>query len=398
MRLEHQLVLSCSRTDPTNKHQDQILDYLHTDLNWNLILDFVYYHGLFPLFYWKIKNFAQWIPDPVLHCLGRDFKQNACRNLSLTQELIKIIQNLHSQNIPILSFKGPVLAKTAYQNLGLRQFIDLDILIPKSAIASTAQILIQQGYLPQFELQGWQAIEYTNIRSEHNFYSAQKDLSIDLHWSLILPSFSFHSHPEIIWSNPHYQSQVKLANQTILTLSPEALLLFLCVHSSKHDWSHLSWVCDIAQLLDQTYPLNWTWISQEVGHLGTQTMLDLGLWLAHHYFDAPLPEGWEQKLANSPKIQALAQQIETQWLEPNLETHNPFLMGQIYVQTMDDWRDRLWYWFDYIATPTPLEWAIIPLPHWLFFLYYPLRFIRLAWKYCWRFIKKSDGLENLVSR
>ncbi|MDB9518336.1 nucleotidyltransferase family protein [Roseofilum reptotaenium CS-1145] len=381
MRLEHELILNCARTYHSGENQEKILELLSRNLNWDDILYLVSYHGLIPLFYWTIKEFKDRVDIAFFEVIHSEFKQNACRNLSLTQELIKIIRLFERQNIPVLAFKGPVLAEIAYQNLGLRQFLDLDILIPEEAVAQASQTLIKQGYLPQFEFKGWQEHQYTQIRPEHNFYSPQKEVHLDLHWSLISSALSFHENPQLIWEDENYQDRVQLANQTLLTLSPEALLLFLCVHGAKHDWSHLSWVCDIAELLNRYRDLDWQWIDRQMGHLGTQTMLELGLWLAYHYLDAPIPEQWRTHLANNRKIQDIARLVEEQWFNLRSDTDSFKLMGQIYVQTMDSWRDRLWYWFDYVATPTPLEWEILPLPSGLFFFYYPFRLLRLLWKY-----------------
>lgn len=381
MRLEHELILKCARTYHSGENKDKILDLLARDLNWEEILYWIKYHGLIPLFYWTIKECKDRVDPAFFQAIHSEFKQNACRNLSLTQELIKLIQLFEDQKIPVLAFKGPVLAQVAYQNLGLREFVDLDILIPQESVCQASKMLIQQGYLPQFEFKDWQENRYTQIRPEHNFYSSQKDVHLDLHWSLISSALSFHENPQLIWEDENYQDRVQLANKTILTLSPEALLLFLCVHGAKHDWSHLSWVCDIAELLNRYRDLDWQWIHQQVGHLGTQTMLGLGLWLAYHYLDAPIPEEWVTQLANNGKIQELAGLVEERWFNLTYDGNSPRLLGQIYVQTMDSWRDRLWYWFDYVATPTPLEWEILPLPSMLFFLYYPFRLLRLLWKY-----------------
>jgi len=381
MRLEHQLILNCARTYHAGENQDRILDFLSRDLDWSYILYWINYHGLIPLFYWTIKEFQDRVDPDFFQVIHGEFKKNACRNLSLTQELIKIIQCFEAENIPVLAFKGPVLAQTVYQNLGLRQFVDLDVLIPSDCVSQASKLLIKQGYQPQFEFKGWQEKRYTQIRFEHNFYSSEKDLCIDLHWSLISSALSFHEQPQRIWEDKTYQEQVQLGNKTVLTLSPEALLLFLCVHGAKHDWSHVSWVCDIAELLNRYQDLNWQWIDQKMGHLGTQTMLELGLWLAWTYLDARIPEKWVKRLESNPKIQELGQLVEGQWFNSPSEGNSLRLMGQVYVQTMDSPRDRLWYWLDYVATPTPLEWEILPLPSGLFFLYYPLRLLRLLWKY-----------------
>ncbi|MDJ1183921.1 nucleotidyltransferase domain-containing protein [Roseofilum casamattae] len=381
MRPEYQLIFSCARTRYSKSDRDRILELLDRDLDWNLIIQLVGYHGLTSLFCWTLQQFPDLINPRQLQPLQAAFKENTCRNLYLTQELIKIARLFEQHNIPTLAFKGPVLAQLGYEHFGLREFVDLDILVPETAVHQASEVLREQGYLPQFNFATWQERRYLQIRSEHNFYSSKKDISIDLHWSIIPKYFSFHQEPERIWNNPEYRDTVTLGRQTIVTLSREALLLFLCAHSSKHDWSHICWVCDIAQLLHQYPELNWDWIEREVGNLGTQMMLELGLWLAYAYFDAPVPDRILSQLQNNSKIAELTRTIESEWFAIETASSSRFLIGTIYVQTMQSWRDRLWYWLDYVATPTPLEWDLIQLPNWLFSLYYPLRLLRLLWKY-----------------
>jgi len=43
---------------------------------------------------------------------------------------------------------------------------------------------------------------------------------------------------------------VTVAGRETLTVAPEDSLLILCAHSSKHLWSRLGWICDVANLID----------------------------------------------------------------------------------------------------------------------------------------------------
>ncbi len=35
------------------------------------------------------------------------------------------------------------------------------------------------------------------------------------------------------------------------TFSPESQILILSVHSAKHDWTKLSWICDISEFIQK---------------------------------------------------------------------------------------------------------------------------------------------------
>jgi hypothetical protein len=56
--------------------------------------------------------------------------------------------------------------------------------------------------------------------------------------------------------------------------------------------------------------------------------------------------------------------------------------------------DKLKSCFRLAATPRSYDWMLLPLPGWLFFLYYPLRPLRLAGKYGAKFLRGSRTETN----
>ena len=59
---------------------------------------------------------------------------------------------------------------------------------------------------------------------------------LEIHWAFVPPHFSFDLDFLNCWAR---RVQIPLANRTVPALHPEDLLLVLCVHGSKHCWSHL---------------------------------------------------------------------------------------------------------------------------------------------------------------
>jgi len=52
--------------------------------------------------------------------------------------------------VPVVSFKGPILAEAVYDDLSLREFCDLDLLIRVQDLAKAEDILLACGYTAQF--------------------------------------------------------------------------------------------------------------------------------------------------------------------------------------------------------------------------------------------------------
>ncbi len=69
------------------------------------------------------------MPTAVRDRLEVEGRRITLANLDLTAELIRVLDSLDAAGIRGLPFKGPVLAQTAYGGVGLRRFLDLDVLV-----------------------------------------------------------------------------------------------------------------------------------------------------------------------------------------------------------------------------------------------------------------------------
>ncbi len=386
-RPEVEFLLCCSRTHPHPLQLNRIQTLVQQPLDWNYLLERATYHSVLPLLDRQLQHLpTNRIPPEIVETIRSNCQENSRYNLRLTLELLKLSRLFETRSIPMLSFKGAVLAQLAYESLGLRQFFDIDILIPEVDVVRASHLLMERGYQPQFALTDKQQTVYNQLRNEHCFWHEEKQICVDLHWSILPRHYSFTPDPHLPWSKI---DRVDFADRSVATLSPEHLLLFLCAHGSKHNWSRLYWICDLVELLRVNQNLDWEYIESLTGKFGTERMLLLGLYLADRLLGVNLPESIVDRFDLDPTLPVLATEIQASLFQsPDVniidrtENSLPSLhRDAIYRQTMTSRRDRLWYWIDTILTPTPLEWEIIDLPQWLFPLYYAIRSIRLTLKY-----------------
>ena len=378
-RPEIELLLCCARTQADPERASKIRQLVQKNPDWHYLLETADWHGVMPLLYWQLHQICpEALPVDVCKQLRDRFDANARRNVAMTAELLKLLNLFRSRNIPVLAYKGPVLAQLAYNNLALRQFVDLDILILESDVSAASQLLSDRGYQPQFKLNAAQIPLYIKLENECAFWHENWQINVDLHWSVMPKHFSFFPNDSILWSR---RDRVRLGSQTVETFSKENLLLFLCTHSAKHNWSHLSWICDIAELLRQNSDLDWAWICSQFDKLGTRRMLFLGLYLADDILGVKLPATIRKHLEFSADIAELSLRVKIELFQNKSRFLGEFPIADIYLETMESWQDKLWYWLDAIATPTPRELAAIQLPKELWFLYYLIRPIGLVVKY-----------------
>jgi len=63
------------------------------------------------------------IPDSVTEQLSKLQTAVVEQNLQLTAELLKLLREFDDRNLPVIPFKGPVLAFDLYGGLHRRQFV-----------------------------------------------------------------------------------------------------------------------------------------------------------------------------------------------------------------------------------------------------------------------------------
>jgi len=406
-RAELELLVLCCRTQMSSAQIARALQLLQSSpgFDWTYLLELARRHSVLPLLCQQLQTHCgQALPKAIRIELERLFKTNAYKNIKFSRELGQLLKVFRAHNIPVLAFKGPTLGEIAYGDYTLRQFTDLDLLVHETDMLQAKKLLVEQGYKSLFKLNVAQQLSYLHLGSEQDFWQQAKQIMVDLHWSILPKGFSFSPQSAYLWARCQ---TLELDNQPVQTLALEDLLLFLCVHGAKHNWESLGLICDIAELLRSQPHLDWQYMQRNVGKIGNATMLRFGLWLAHTILNAYLPP---QVLAyveadpptpslieaayrymfsalvseNSLSYQATTQtkqgRIYQIWQSYKNRLTTWFARDQVYLGCMERWQDRLLFWSD-IVIPTPLELETFPLPTQLFFLYYPLRPLRLAAKY-----------------
>jgi hypothetical protein len=287
------------------------------------------------------------IPQTILDQLQRHFHVNAFHNLFLTRELHQIYKLFAAQGIPVIPFKGPTLAAMAYGDLSLRQFGDLDILIDKKDLLKAKELLISQGY----QLKLTDAQEAAHLQSHYHLHFVRADgrVIVEVHWALTGKHWPFpfdfeRSHAHLV--------PVSCGDATLPSFLPEDLLVFLCVHGSRHQWERLMWLCDIAELI-RTHPqMEWQRLLARAETSGSKRMLLLGLSLANDLLGTDLPEDILQSVQQDTKVKMLAGQVQTQLSVhptglPRLADWSAFRIHVFLVKVRERFRDKIQYFLHY---------------------------------------------------
>jgi hypothetical protein len=304
---EARLILCSARTTLSPDARDQIDELLNRELNWPFLVEFSCRHGLTQLLYQNLNaHFAERVPQDVLRLLRFRFMENVQRGLHLTRELIRLLKVLRENQIAAVPYKGPILGHQAFGSVNLREFCDLDILVQQKDVIRTLGLLFEHGYHFAHAIHEGRAAGLLNKKKDFKLINTDSKTVIELHWRLTGKLFYFSFDLEEIFRrlNP-----ATIAGQEVLTFSPEDNLVILCAHGSKHIWLRLLWICDINELIRSNPDLNWTLVFRRAQLSDSKRMLMLGLYLAHEFFDAPLPKTVLDEIQNDSEIKLLAQDV-----------------------------------------------------------------------------------------
>ena len=376
---ELQLVLACARAQLNPAAAGEIASAAAQPLDWLKAIDLASGHRLSPILSCQVQQHAAArVPETIRLCLIERFRAQTIRNFELTRELLEVLSVLEKSGVGALAFKGPVLAQQLYGDLSLREFLDLDILVASTHASTVISLLSAKRFEAQFILTRQQFARFQTMRSQMGLYHPAKNVLVEVHWALLTPGYTFSPAAQIPWESIQ---TVSIAGRAIKTFSHETQLLFACAHQAKHNWSRLGWLMDLAALIRQAPAMDWQQIQKRAGSFGTARMIRVSLRLIQLLFQVTLPAritDWVTDDACSIKI---AERILKRLLLADTKADQPTPLDPLFRASMESLADRAFYWFDTMLRPTPLEWALLPLPASLYALYYPIRVGRLACKH-----------------
>lgn len=347
-------------------------------LDWNHLFQLAQRHAVLPLLHRQLNaNARELLPTDFRKKLSAKFRDNTTRNILLAGELTRIVKLLEAEGIPTLAYKGPALALSAYGDISLRRFIDLDIIVRKRDVLRARELLFKLDFGLTGDLSPSQ--EELLLRTQHNmaFTRDGGKLIVEVHWEVASQQFASVPIGERVWDRAVV---VALNDGDVKSLSPEDLLLALCVHGTKHLWERLAWVCDLAELVNSQPKFDWDYILRQAQDAHVERMLHLGLRLANGLLAASLPENILKQMLTDKSVARLYSIITARLFDGrDYEPAGLIESVTFNLRARHRLRQKLQY-LRFIFNPTDGDLHGLPLPSSLTFVYYLLRPFRLLRK------------------
>jgi hypothetical protein len=381
---EFGLLVGCAKSRMGPRDEERIRALLDQKPEWEQLLRLAAAHGLIPLLYRNLSTLCpDAVPETVLEYLKQLFLANARRNLLLTGELLRLLRAFETRGLPVIPYKGPTLAALAYGDLALRQFNDLDLLVRRRDATKSRELLAALGYENLSRLTGGQEAAFHHSEREYSFVHEETGVDVEVQWEIVARYFS-----AFIPIDADYLVEslkpVSVGGSTVLSPSPEDLLLILCAHGSRHVWGRLVWICDIAELVRRHQTIDWDRLLARAADLGGLRMLHLGLFLANDLLGADPPEKVLRRIRADSEVESLAVQVYQHLVRGPDDfgrdaTDSAF--SRYHLMLKERWRDRVKYVISRTTLPIHKDWGNAQLPAYLSFLYYGLRPLRLIRDY-----------------
>src|SRR5262249_3606555 len=345
-------------------------------------------HGVDPLLCRHLLTIDEpSIPAWVRKRLRGHFETNAVRNRLMTAELSKVLARLGDERIAAIPYKGPVLARRAYGAVALRRFADLDVLVRRAEVFRAVAALRELGYEPRLRLTRAQERALLALQCEYPLDRDRGRLTTEIHWDVVPRDFAFHLDLDRFWSAAR---PMQLDGLTMLTPSPEDLLLILVVHGAKHFWARLAWLVDVAAAIEAHPDIDWSTLLARAQERGAARMLAVALTVVSDLLGVVVPDRVSQQIAADHAAAVLAQRV-TGWLAgAPIPAERSLGALRASMALRERRRDRVAHLCRTALTPTIEDWASIRLPAPLLPAHYRLRPFRLAAKRGAMMLKWSD--------
>ena len=163
------------------------------NINWELFIELLRKHRLVSHII-KNKITKELLPNTIYERIKQIHVNQSKKTLLFTGELFKIHEILDKNNISHVFFKGSLLSLELYNDIGFRNFKDIDLLVDKENIERAATLIQSLNYSfiePKIKLSEKQKKVNYSISHHYHLRHNINPIEVELHWNLTNPKSFF---------------------------------------------------------------------------------------------------------------------------------------------------------------------------------------------------------------
>jgi len=222
--------------------REKIVETLYKEkVNSNVLTYLLTYHEVIPFFYLTLKDSSEKIPKYIYEGLTNHYYALLFKYLSLRDELLNILKEAKRENLLLIPIKGLSLAEYGYNRFGLRQMLDIDLLVKETDLVKAELILRRLGYKKRLTKGSEEYWLTKQCHLEFMKKNGDSNTLVDLHFSL---DFNRYGKQVLINLWDRLQKHA-IEGEECFLLSYEDSLISLALHQRRFGKiCNLKYVCD----------------------------------------------------------------------------------------------------------------------------------------------------------
>jgi hypothetical protein len=284
-----QLAFACMKLQPSEKDFTLMNSLISRVTDWDELGSVLSDRGLAPLFYRKINLLEQsnLIPEALKNKLEKVYYLTLVRNTLMYRAYKEFAETLHKKGLTFMPLKGIYLTESLYNDIGLRQFSDIDILV-KPEDSQQIQLLFHKlGYKNNGDY-----FLSPSIREEVVHYNpmSKDGVFIEIHEKLHSVYKEYCIDPTIF-----FQRAEKGLLSGELTWLPAKYdhLIYICTHLDGHFQQgaiQFTGYCDIVNILNNREDWDWQKFIEQCEEYRCSNVVFKHIMLANKYMYLSLPD------------------------------------------------------------------------------------------------------------
>ena len=253
-------------------------------LDMDRLIQTVARHRVAPQVHRALTEAGVRLPPETAARLAQMAGKAARRSLNLAKESLSLQSVFDRAGLDATFVKGTALALLMHRDVGMKDSWDIDLLVRPDQVDAACHLLIGEGYILNYpaDLAPDAFKRFQQVAKECVFFHPARNIYLELHWKLV--------------DNPHElagldlgQTQsVALGSGKLRTLADPELFAYLCVHGTRHSWSRLKWIADVAAFLKGRSRDEIVRLRDQAVAMGAGRAPDVALALCQSLFGRPL--------------------------------------------------------------------------------------------------------------
>jgi hypothetical protein len=333
------------------------------------------YHGVRPQLVESLYRMSwETVPAASRKAFESFARVHGARSLFVSHELCNVYEAFARAGLQFATFKGPTLAALLHGDVSRREYVDVDIIVPRPQIDDAERLLGGLGYRAADGTRAYREAFLGHLR-QYAFVNPDRNVAIDLHWSFTGSHVPFPLTPDALWQD---LDTVRIGSRAVPTPSIENLALLLAGHGTKEAWRCLGWTCDFATLVARYPDLDWRAIHERARANRCGDTILLGCAMAQELAGTAVPGPLRGLAEGSTRVRSLVARLTGDLRKgpPDPSDQKNFSDFYLCERRMDEIKGA----FRLAVTRTSGDYEAMKLPQALWPVYYATRPLRLAAK------------------